>query len=181
MWCILCTITMQNALCVQCAGTWCMLINRENPSTGWQASLTPALSTNQVAIPALSCTTVWQHQPMQWCYQPLYTILAIGPSFNFSNQSGNVKKEQWQSWSLLLYFSSEFNENSRSWDSSWKSAWFFLARPWEMIIFFSISPRNTRKKQKKLSFSFRSRRLKGKSSRSRKMRFLFKRKEVVWC
>ena len=64
VWSFLCTITVQNALCVQRAGTWCMLINRENPSTGCQPSLTPALSTNQVAIPALSCTTVRQHQAM---------------------------------------------------------------------------------------------------------------------
>ena len=168
--CIVCTMCRYMVHAHQSRKSLYGLPARPHPRPLYQSSSNPSSILHNIL------TT-----PMQWCYQPLYTILVLGPSFNFSNQSSNVNKEQWQSWSLLLYFSSEFNENSRSWDFSWKSAWFFLARPWEMIIFFSISPRNTRKKQKKLLFSFRSRRLKGKSSRSRKMRFLFKRKEVVWC
>ena len=85
VWSILCTITVQNTLCVQCAGTWCMLINRENPSTGWQASLTPALSTNQVAIPALSCTTVWQHQCNGAINHYIPSLFSVLPSISRTN------------------------------------------------------------------------------------------------
>ena len=41
----------------------------------------------------------------------------------------------------------EHSENSRSREFSWESAWFFLARPWEMFFYFSFSSRNTRLKK----------------------------------
>ena len=41
----------------------------------------------------------------------------------------------------------EHSGNSRSREFSWESAWFFLARPWEMIFYFPFSSRNTRFKK----------------------------------
>ena len=42
----------------------------------------------------------------------------------------------------------EHMENSRSREFSRESAWFFLARPWEMIFYFSFLSRSTRLKER---------------------------------
>ena len=58
---------MQNALCVQCARCTVHAPQSRKSLHGLASGsprLTLALSTNQVAIPALSCTTVRQYQPM---------------------------------------------------------------------------------------------------------------------
>ena len=70
---------------------------------------------------------------------------------------------------------SEHSENSRSREFSWESAWFFLARPWEMIFYFSFSSRNTRlKKEILVLVSKHEIERKNFSFSSRKTRFSFK-------
>ena len=110
VWSILCTITVQNTLCVQCAVHGACSSIEKIPLRAGSPRLTLALSTNQVAIPALSCTTVRQHQPMVLStiiYHPCYrSFLQFLEPIQQCEQRAMA-----MAWSLLLYFSSEFNEN----------------------------------------------------------------------
>ena len=52
---------------------------------------------------------------------------------------------------------SEISENSRFREFSWELASFFLARPWELIFFFSLSSRNTRLAERYSQFRLETR------------------------